>query len=187
MTSSLLLEFWIVRTHASVSDISLCPVVDVVINTIVEPAGTLHASSGATSSLDQSRPSSREKKPSARPRSTPPTSNVNENTKRTARGATGARLPAWTGHCSTCWGGYRVNTARKTSSPQLSSPPSSSSPSPSSLLFLLQKHAVWMWWNLKCVHLCWLLPCFCRAFRQFSVQFSKLWILLSVITTNHWW
>ncbi|XP_060947953.1 centrosomal protein of 170 kDa protein B [Limanda limanda] len=62
-----------------------------VINTIVEPGGSLQTaavgtSSHGTSSLCQTRPSSKEKKPASKPRSPPQTSNSNESTKRPPRG-----------------------------------------------------------------------------------------------------
>uniref|UniRef100_A0A3Q4GDE6 Centrosomal protein 170Bb n=1 Tax=Neolamprologus brichardi TaxID=32507 RepID=A0A3Q4GDE6_NEOBR len=57
-----------------------------VINTIVEPGGGLQAAAGAAS-LSQTRPSTREKKPSTKPRGAP---NTNESTKRPPRGPDGA-------------------------------------------------------------------------------------------------
>ncbi|XP_014186442.1 centrosomal protein of 170 kDa protein B isoform X2 [Haplochromis burtoni] len=57
-----------------------------VINTIVEPDGGLQAAADAAS-LSQTRPSTREKKPSTKPRGAP---NTNESTKRPPRGPDGA-------------------------------------------------------------------------------------------------
>ncbi|KAM4521448.1 centrosomal protein of 170 kDa protein B isoform 1-T1 [Odontesthes bonariensis] len=57
-----------------------------VINTIVEPGGGLQAAAVGTSTLAQTRPSSKEKKPGTKPRS----SNANESTKRAPRGPDGA-------------------------------------------------------------------------------------------------
>ncbi|XP_041814813.1 centrosomal protein of 170 kDa protein B [Chelmon rostratus] len=65
-----------------------------VINTIVEPGGSLQTAAVGTSSVSQTRPSSREKKSAAKPRGTPPTSNVNESTKRPPRGPDGAHYMA---------------------------------------------------------------------------------------------
>ncbi|KAM3861150.1 centrosomal protein of 170 kDa protein B [Diretmus argenteus] len=63
-----------------------------VINTIVEPGG-LQTGAMGTSSLSQTRPSSREKKASAKPRGAPPSSNANES-KRSPRGPDGAKYMA---------------------------------------------------------------------------------------------
>uniref|UniRef100_A0A3Q3ASV0 Centrosomal protein 170Bb n=1 Tax=Kryptolebias marmoratus TaxID=37003 RepID=A0A3Q3ASV0_KRYMA len=52
------------------------------INTIVEPGGSLQAAAVGTSTLSQTRPSSKEKKPATKTRS----SNANESTKRPPRG-----------------------------------------------------------------------------------------------------
>ncbi|XP_062267939.1 centrosomal protein of 170 kDa protein B [Platichthys flesus] len=57
-----------------------------VINTIVEPGGSLQIAAVGTSSLCQTRPSSKEKKPASKPRSPPQTSNSNESTRRPPRG-----------------------------------------------------------------------------------------------------
>ncbi|XP_017282929.1 centrosomal protein of 170 kDa protein B isoform X2 [Kryptolebias marmoratus] len=57
-----------------------------VINTIVEPGGSLQAAAVGTSTLSQTRPSSKEKKPATKTRS----SNANESTKRPPRGPDGA-------------------------------------------------------------------------------------------------
>ncbi|TKS65070.1 Centrosomal protein of 170 kDa protein B [Collichthys lucidus] len=65
-----------------------------VINTIVEPGGSLQAAAAGSSSLGQTRPSSREKKPASKPRGTHPTSNANESTKRPPRGPDGAHYMA---------------------------------------------------------------------------------------------
>ncbi|KAM9339088.1 centrosomal protein of 170 kDa protein B [Symphorus nematophorus] len=65
-----------------------------VINTIVEPGGSLQTAAVGASSLSQTRPSSREKKPAAKPRGAPPTSNANESTKRPPRGPDGAHYMA---------------------------------------------------------------------------------------------
>ncbi|KAI3364696.1 hypothetical protein L3Q82_011476 [Scortum barcoo] len=65
-----------------------------VINTIVEPGGTLQTAAVGTSSLGQTRLSSREKKPAAKLRGTPPSSNGNESTKRPPRGPDGAHYMA---------------------------------------------------------------------------------------------
>ncbi|KAM4633230.1 centrosomal protein of 170 kDa protein B [Polymixia lowei] len=70
-----------------------------VINTIVEPSGGLQTGASASASLPQTRPSSREKKPSTRPpgdrrRGSPPVPNANESTKRTPRGPDGAHFMA---------------------------------------------------------------------------------------------
>ncbi|KAM8725257.1 centrosomal protein of 170 kDa protein B isoform 2-T2 [Acanthopagrus schlegelii] len=65
-----------------------------VINTIVEPGGSLQTAAVGTSSASQTRPSSREKKPTTKPRGTPPTSNANESTKRPPRGPDGAHYMA---------------------------------------------------------------------------------------------
>uniref|UniRef100_A0A3B4GBU5 Centrosomal protein of 170 kDa protein B-like n=1 Tax=Pundamilia nyererei TaxID=303518 RepID=A0A3B4GBU5_9CICH len=59
---------------------------NLIINTIVEPDGGLQAAAGAAS-LSQTRPSTREKKPSTKPRGAP---NTNESTKRPPRGPDGA-------------------------------------------------------------------------------------------------
>ncbi|XP_041661014.1 centrosomal protein of 170 kDa protein B isoform X3 [Cheilinus undulatus] len=61
-----------------------------VINTIVEPGGSLQTAALGTSSSSQTRPSTREKKPPAKTRGAPPTSNANESTKRPPRGPDGA-------------------------------------------------------------------------------------------------
>ncbi|XP_071323950.1 centrosomal protein of 170 kDa protein B isoform X3 [Trachinotus anak] len=61
-----------------------------VINTIVEPSGSLQTAVVGTSSLGQTRPSSKEKKPTSKSRGAPPTSNSNESTKRPPRGPDGA-------------------------------------------------------------------------------------------------
>ncbi|XP_074540802.1 centrosomal protein of 170 kDa protein B isoform X2 [Halichoeres trimaculatus] len=61
-----------------------------VINTIVEPGGSLHTAAVGASSAAQTRPSSREKKPTTKPRGGPPSSNANESTKRPPRGPDGA-------------------------------------------------------------------------------------------------
>ncbi|XP_029282183.1 LOW QUALITY PROTEIN: centrosomal protein of 170 kDa protein B-like [Cottoperca gobio] len=60
-----------------------------VINTIVEPGGGLQTAAVGTSSLTQTRPSSKEKKPTTKPRGALPTSNANTSTKRAPRGADG--------------------------------------------------------------------------------------------------
>ncbi|XP_044024181.1 centrosomal protein of 170 kDa protein B isoform X3 [Siniperca chuatsi] len=65
-----------------------------VINTIVEPGGSLQTAAVGTPSLSQTRPSSREKKPASKPRGAPPTSNANESTKRPPRGPDGAHYMA---------------------------------------------------------------------------------------------
>ncbi|XP_056283946.1 centrosomal protein of 170 kDa protein B isoform X2 [Pseudoliparis swirei] len=65
-----------------------------VINTIVEPGGGLQAAAVVTSSLGQTRPSSREKKPAAKLCGAPPTSNANTSTKRPPRGPDGAHFMA---------------------------------------------------------------------------------------------
>nr|XP_046229858.1 centrosomal protein of 170 kDa protein B isoform X2 [Scatophagus argus] len=65
-----------------------------VINTIVEPGGSLQTAAVGTSSVSQTRPSMREKKPGTKPRGAPPTSNANESTKRTPRGAEEAHYMA---------------------------------------------------------------------------------------------
>ncbi|XP_039980448.1 centrosomal protein of 170 kDa protein B [Xiphias gladius] len=65
-----------------------------VINTIVEPSGSLQTAAVGTSSLGPTRPSSREKKPTSKPRGAPPTSNANESTKRPPRGPDGAHYMA---------------------------------------------------------------------------------------------
>ncbi|TNN36541.1 Centrosomal protein B [Liparis tanakae] len=65
-----------------------------VINTIVEPGGGLQAAAVVTSSLGQTRPSSREKKSANKPRGAPPTSNANTSTKRPPRGPDGAHFMA---------------------------------------------------------------------------------------------
>uniref|UniRef100_A0A3P8TPM9 Centrosomal protein 170B n=1 Tax=Amphiprion percula TaxID=161767 RepID=A0A3P8TPM9_AMPPE len=59
------------------------------INTIVEPGGSLQTAAVGTSSLGQTRPSSREKKPAAKPRGSTSASNANESTKRPPRGPDG--------------------------------------------------------------------------------------------------
>nr|XP_020515435.1 centrosomal protein of 170 kDa protein B isoform X2 [Labrus bergylta] len=61
-----------------------------VINTIVEPGGSVQTAAVGTSPVSQARPSSREKKPPTKPRSAPTTSNANESTKRPPRGPDGA-------------------------------------------------------------------------------------------------
>ncbi|KAK2855784.1 hypothetical protein Q5P01_004519 [Channa striata] len=60
-----------------------------VINTIVEPGGSLQTAAAGTSPLGQSRPSSRDKKLTSKPRGTPSSSNTNESTKRPPRGPDG--------------------------------------------------------------------------------------------------
>ncbi|XP_069371028.1 centrosomal protein of 170 kDa protein B isoform X2 [Paralichthys olivaceus] len=70
-----------------------------VINTIVEPGGNLQTvavgmSSLGTSPIGQTRPSSKEKKPASKPRSSPHTSNSNESTKRPPPGPSGAHYKA---------------------------------------------------------------------------------------------
>ncbi|XP_026164083.1 centrosomal protein of 170 kDa protein B isoform X2 [Mastacembelus armatus] len=65
-----------------------------VINTIVEPGGSLQIPPVGTPALGQTRPSTREKKPASKPRGTPPTSNANESTKRPPRGPDGAHYMA---------------------------------------------------------------------------------------------
>uniref|UniRef100_A0A3B4UUR4 Centrosomal protein 170B n=1 Tax=Seriola dumerili TaxID=41447 RepID=A0A3B4UUR4_SERDU len=65
-----------------------------VINTIVEPGGSLQTAAVGTSSLGQTRPSSREKKPTSKPRGAPPASNANESTKRPPRGPDGGHYMA---------------------------------------------------------------------------------------------
>ncbi|KAF3703280.1 Centrosomal protein of 170 kDa protein B Centrosomal protein 170B [Channa argus] len=65
-----------------------------VINTIVEPGGSPQTAAVETSSLVQSRPSSREKKSTSKPRGTPSSSNANESTKRPPRGPDGAHYMA---------------------------------------------------------------------------------------------
>ncbi|MEQ2234081.1 hypothetical protein ILYODFUR_028275, partial [Ilyodon furcidens] len=57
-----------------------------VINTIVEPAGSLQAAAIGTSSLTQTRQTSKEKKSTTKPRA----SNANESTKRPPRGSDGS-------------------------------------------------------------------------------------------------
>ncbi|XP_069028768.1 centrosomal protein of 170 kDa protein B isoform X1 [Embiotoca jacksoni] len=64
-----------------------------VINTIVEPGGGLQAAVVGTSSVGQTRPSSREKKPT-KSRGASSTSNANESTKRPPRGPDGAHYMA---------------------------------------------------------------------------------------------
>ncbi|XP_024119461.2 centrosomal protein of 170 kDa protein B [Oryzias melastigma] len=58
-----------------------------VINTIVEPGGALQAAAAKTSSVPQTRPSSRQIKPSHRTQ----TSNTSESTKRPPRGSEASR------------------------------------------------------------------------------------------------
>ncbi|XP_059212058.1 centrosomal protein of 170 kDa protein B [Centropristis striata] len=65
-----------------------------VINTIVEPGGGLQPAAVGTTPRGQTRPSSREKKPAAKPRGATPTSNANESTKRPPRGPDGAHYMA---------------------------------------------------------------------------------------------
>uniref|UniRef100_A0A3P8TQD3 Centrosomal protein 170B n=1 Tax=Amphiprion percula TaxID=161767 RepID=A0A3P8TQD3_AMPPE len=65
-----------------------------VINTIVEPGGSLQTAAVGTSSLGQTRPSSREKKPAAKPRGSTSASNANESTKRPPRGPDGGHYMA---------------------------------------------------------------------------------------------
>uniref|UniRef100_A0A8C4FA97 FHA domain-containing protein n=1 Tax=Dicentrarchus labrax TaxID=13489 RepID=A0A8C4FA97_DICLA len=65
-----------------------------VINTIVEPGGSLQTTAVATSSHSQTRTSSKEKKSAAKPRGAPATSNANESTKRPPRGPDGAHYMA---------------------------------------------------------------------------------------------
>uniref|UniRef100_A0A1A7WFY4 FHA domain-containing protein n=1 Tax=Iconisemion striatum TaxID=60296 RepID=A0A1A7WFY4_9TELE len=61
-----------------------------VINTIVEPGGSLQAAASGTPSVPQIRQSSKEKKPTTKPRA----SNANESTKRPPRGPDGAHYMA---------------------------------------------------------------------------------------------
>ncbi|XP_070404920.1 centrosomal protein of 170 kDa protein B isoform X2 [Nothobranchius furzeri] len=61
-----------------------------VINTIVEPGGSLQAAASGTPSVPQTRQSSKEKKPTTKPRA----SNANESTKRPPRGPDGAHFTA---------------------------------------------------------------------------------------------
>ncbi|XP_008295302.1 centrosomal protein of 170 kDa protein B [Stegastes partitus] len=65
-----------------------------VINTIVEPGGSLQTAAVGTSSHGQTRPSSREKKPATKPRGATSTSNANESTKRPPRGPDGGHYMA---------------------------------------------------------------------------------------------
>uniref|UniRef100_UPI0037E72847 centrosomal protein of 170 kDa protein B isoform X2 n=1 Tax=Semicossyphus pulcher TaxID=241346 RepID=UPI0037E72847 len=65
-----------------------------VINTIVEPGGSVQTAAVGATSVGQTRPSSREKKPPAKPRGGPPSSNANESTKRPPRGPDGAHYMA---------------------------------------------------------------------------------------------
>nr|XP_020480333.1 LOW QUALITY PROTEIN: centrosomal protein of 170 kDa protein B-like [Monopterus albus] len=65
-----------------------------VINTIVEPSGSLQTAAVGTSSLGHTRPSSKEKKAATKPRGTLSTSNANESTKRPPRGPDGAHYMA---------------------------------------------------------------------------------------------
>ncbi|KAF1377086.1 hypothetical protein PFLUV_G00218280 [Perca fluviatilis] len=64
-----------------------------VINTIVEPGGVLQPAAVGTPSRGQTRTSSRDKKPAAKPRGAPAT-NANESTKRAPRGPDGAHYMA---------------------------------------------------------------------------------------------
>ncbi|TDH00797.1 hypothetical protein EPR50_G00192720 [Perca flavescens] len=64
-----------------------------VINTIVEPGGVLQPAAVGTPSRGQTRTSSRDKKPTAKPRGAP-TTNANESTKRAPRGPDGAHYMA---------------------------------------------------------------------------------------------
>lgn len=73
----------------------------IVINTIVEPSGSLQTAAVGTPSVSQTRPSSREKKPASKTRGAPSTANANESTRRPPRGPDGAHYMAWKGHCST--------------------------------------------------------------------------------------
>ncbi|KAM6992776.1 centrosomal protein of 170 kDa protein B isoform 1-T1 [Tautogolabrus adspersus] len=61
-----------------------------VINTIVEPGGSVQTAAVEMSPVGQTRPSSREKKPPSKPRGAPTTSNANASTKRPPRGPDGA-------------------------------------------------------------------------------------------------
>lgn len=65
-----------------------------VINTIVEPGGSLQTAAMGTSSLSQTRVSSKDKKPASKSRGTPSTSNANESTKRPPRGPDGGHYMA---------------------------------------------------------------------------------------------
>ncbi|XP_053193275.1 centrosomal protein of 170 kDa protein B [Scomber japonicus] len=66
-----------------------------VINTIVEPGGSLQIAAVGTSAPSQTpQVSSKEKKPASRSRGVPPTSNANESTKRPPRGPDGAHYMA---------------------------------------------------------------------------------------------
>ncbi|XP_044232267.1 centrosomal protein of 170 kDa protein B isoform X2 [Thunnus albacares] len=66
-----------------------------VINTIVEPGGSLQIAAVGTSALGQTpQTSSKEKKPASKSRGAPPTSNANESTKRPPRGPDGAHYMA---------------------------------------------------------------------------------------------
>ncbi|XP_037607499.1 centrosomal protein of 170 kDa protein B isoform X2 [Sebastes umbrosus] len=65
-----------------------------VINTIVEPGGGLQTAAFGTTPVGQTRPSSREKKPAAKPRAAPTASNANASTKRPPRGPDGAHYMA---------------------------------------------------------------------------------------------
>lgn len=69
----------------------------VVINTIVEPGGSLQAAAITTPSLTQTRQTTKEKKPATRTR----TSNANESTKRPPRGPDGSHHAPWAGSRST--------------------------------------------------------------------------------------
>uniref|UniRef100_A0A672ZSJ0 Centrosomal protein 170B n=1 Tax=Sphaeramia orbicularis TaxID=375764 RepID=A0A672ZSJ0_9TELE len=65
-----------------------------VINTIVEPGGSLQTAAAGMSSLSQTRVSSKDKKPASKSRGTPSTSNANESTKRPPRGPDGGHYMA---------------------------------------------------------------------------------------------
>uniref|UniRef100_A0A665X9H9 Centrosomal protein 170B n=1 Tax=Echeneis naucrates TaxID=173247 RepID=A0A665X9H9_ECHNA len=65
-----------------------------VINTIVEPGGSLQIAAGGTSSLGDTRPSMREKKPVSKPRGTPSASNTNESKKHPPHGPDGGHYMA---------------------------------------------------------------------------------------------
>ncbi|CAJ1077828.1 centrosomal protein of 170 kDa protein B isoform X2 [Xyrichtys novacula] len=60
-----------------------------VINTIVEPGGSVHTAAMGTTPAGQTRPSSREKKTPSKTRGAPSSSNANESTKRPPRGPDG--------------------------------------------------------------------------------------------------
>lgn len=65
--------------------------VAIVINTVVEPGGNMQPAA-VTSSRGPARPSLKERKPTARGRAAPPTTNANESNKRAARGGDGVQL-----------------------------------------------------------------------------------------------